>query len=68
MSKAMTDGICAIDRMASGALIHGIVTWVWLMSVQLCMVQTLTLLLRLRPVIGNTESLDRDGSSEGVLA
>ena len=62
------DGICAIDGMASGALIDSIVAWVWLMSVQVCMAQTLTLPLRLRPVIGNTEILDRDGSSKGVLA
>ena len=32
------------------------------------MAQTLTLPLRFRPVIGNTEILDRDGSSKGVLA
>jgi len=66
-SKAMTEGFVPC-RMASGALMDSIVTWVWLMSVQLCMAQTLTLPLRLRPVIGNTEILDRDGSSNGVLA
>jgi hypothetical protein len=46
----------------------GMGTWVRLMSIQFCMVQTPRLPLRLRPVIGNIESLDRDGSSKGVLA